>query len=108
MSDDAAPAGMLVVAAAVDHDDVARPHQLCEVVQRCRIRMRDADGDGGAGDALARQHGPDLTIDEAGMQDMADGRHLALLQQGDEVAGDLGRHRVDDEHQAFPVQAMTW
>ena len=98
MGDDAAPAAWRVVAAALDDHDIAGTNELGEVVKSSAVGVRESNGDGGAGDPLFRQHGPQFAIDEAGMQEMADRRGLDFSSRSIRSGEICGGIVVDDEH----------
>ena len=47
-------------------------------------------------------------LSAAGMEDMADGRNLALLQQRNQAGGKLLRHRIDREHRCTRYGFCWW
>ena len=49
----------------------------------------------------------DAAINEAGIENMPDGRGFSFFEQIDERGVDLRRHIVDDEHDET-TQPMTW
>jgi hypothetical protein len=88
---------MLAIAAALDDQHVAGPHQVHRVVQQRRIRTRDREGYRRSGDAPVGQQGADVRIHEAVVAIVPDGRGFDARKPFDQASIDRRRHGVDGE-----------
>ena len=91
-SHDAAPAGVPLIAAAIDHQKIARPDQAEGMVQERRVRSRNAHRHRGAGDPPIRDHGAQVRVHEAFVAKMADRCGLDPAQALQLRRLDLTRH----------------
>ena len=94
----AAPTGVPLIAATIDHQKIARPDQAERMVQQRRIRPRNAQRHRGAGDPAVGDHGAQVRVHEAFMAKMADRRGLDLAQPLQLRRLDLPRHRSELKH----------